>query len=466
MSSHKKRELDRPKNRGTSVNVPAVVCGASLILLWGGLVFLANQPTLGAAELADKLFAPALAATYIGAWLLALAIARERRKVLFASIIGTLTIFAVVALFETAAAFKVIDWEYTLRRLAGETQKYDATYVTDAELSFRRIPELQWSESWRGDVEKSYGIPSNTHKQIRFTYDQWGYRNAEEMKNADVVLIGDSFVEGHNVSDHETVAANLQSHLGKTVANLGIAGYGTLQGLRVLKGDAAQRNPQAVVWFLFEGNDLYEDQEFENAILAEPTAPTPIVAGSGRQKSWTERSFTNAIFKRIRYWSHPLIPRRPPHWAYLSVGQQEREIVYFYDYGAVPWTDYEQDRWAITKDALLEGARYCNDQGIELIIAYVPTKYRVYRDFIQLPEGSEMAQWSVWPLPEIFGKFCEDADLTCVDLTPPLIEHTRTNQNPYFHTDTHWSTDGHAAVASIVADMLKDDSSPPDQHQD
>ena len=453
-----KNGLDEPEDRGTSRKLPAVACIAALVLLWGGLIFLANQPTLGASELADMLFAPALALTYVGAWLFALAVTRDRKKMLFASIIGTLTILATAGILETAAALRMVDWEYTLRMLEGEQQKYDATYVTDSELSFRRIPELQWSERWRGDVEKTYGIPPDTHKQVSFTYDQWGYRNADDMEQADVVLLGDSFVEGHNVSDHETVAANLQSQLGKPVANLGIAGYGTLQELRVLKGDATQRQPKAVVWFLFEGNDLYDDQGFENAILAEPSAPTPILSGGGKQKSWTERSFTSAIFKRVRYWSNPVIPRRPPYWAYLSVGQQEREIVYFYDYGAVAWTEYEQDRWAITKDALLEGARYADEQGIELIIAYVPTKYRVYQDFIELPEGSEMAEWSVWPLPEIFGKFCADADLTCVDLTPPLIEHTRANQNPYFHTDTHWSTAGAAAVAAIVADMLRDDT--------
>ena len=49
------------------------------------------------------------------------------------------------------------------------------------------------------------------------------------------MLLGDSFVEGWYVSDDQTVAAQLAARLGRPVANLGVAGYGALQALRVLR---------------------------------------------------------------------------------------------------------------------------------------------------------------------------------------------------------------------------------------
>ena len=438
------------------MNPNGAICGSLLIVLWVSLALLANHSEVSANALANKLFAPALAVTYICIWLIAASISRQRKKVLFTSVMATLTLAVVVALCEMPAALGLIHWERTFRLLGGEARQYDATYVTDPELSFRRIPELQWTETRIGDVEKVYGLRPERIDHLNFTYDKWGYRNTIDIHEAQVVLIGDSFVEGHNVSDDETVASYLQGYLGQNVVNLGIAGYGTLQMLRVIKGDAIKRRPKSIVWFFFEGNDLYDDHTFENAMLASHSEVKLIAPRNARQRSWNERSFVNAVYKRIRHLSQPLFPKRPPYWAYLSVGQQEQEVVYFFDYGAVPWTDYEEARWRRAEDALLEGARFCEARGIDLIITYIPTKYRVYRDFIDVPKGSPISQWSVWPLPALFKKFCMTNDLHCIDLTRPLEEHTRASGNPYFHTDTHWSPAGHDLVASVLAETLRE----------
>jgi hypothetical protein len=70
------------------------------------------------------------------------------------------------------------------------------------------------------------------------------------------------------VSDEHVVSRWLERRLGQPVANLGVAGYGTAQELIVLKTEAMLLEPQVVIWFFFEGNDLYNDEEFENALIA------------------------------------------------------------------------------------------------------------------------------------------------------------------------------------------------------
>ena len=53
----------------------------------------------------------------------------------------------------------------------------------------------------------------------------------------------------------------LQELTGRPVANLGVAGYGTLQELKVLEKYALPLEPRLVAWFFFEGNDLDDDQQ-------------------------------------------------------------------------------------------------------------------------------------------------------------------------------------------------------------
>ena len=39
----------------------------------------------------------------------------------------------------------------------------------------------------------------------------------------------------------------------------------------MLREDAVPLSPSVVFWFFFEGNDLYNDQGFENAMMAPPS---------------------------------------------------------------------------------------------------------------------------------------------------------------------------------------------------
>jgi len=87
-------------------------------------------------------------------------------------------------------------------------------------------------------------------------YDHNGFRNQTDLKSADIVVIGDSFVEGLTVSDAQLVTSLLAHLQGKVVANLGQSTYGPQQELIVLKRYGLPLRPRTVVWMFFEGNDL------------------------------------------------------------------------------------------------------------------------------------------------------------------------------------------------------------------
>jgi hypothetical protein len=272
------------------------------------------------------------------------------------------------------------------------------------------------------------------------------------------VLIGDSYVEGWYVSDEQTVASRLAARLGRPVANLGVAGYGTMQELRVLQGDALRRSPRIAVWFFFEGNDLYDDQNFENALLAaapRPEETTPHPEGFARDQGWAKRSFVLNAFRWIRRLSHPIVPNRVPYWALLEQRGAAAARIYFFDYAAVPWTDYEEERWAKTKISFETGIRFARDHGIALLLVYVPIKFRVYQDVIQTPRGSPLQQWNAWAaLPGKFSEFCAAASVVCLNLTEAFQRAVRDGVAVYPLTDTHLSPEGHAIAAAEIDGLL------------
>src|SRR5690606_3697868 len=184
----------------------------------------------------------------------------------------TCVIVASVAALELTAVLGLVHWPVLFGRLAGGEGRYGAAFRFDPELGFRRLPGQRWVQPARGDIEVQWTMPASWREPLTFTFDRTGYRNPDGRERADVVLIGDSYVEGWYVSDDDTVARRLEAELHAPVANLGVAGYGTLQQQRVVCGDALERHPRVLVWCFFEGNDLYDDQRFEKYVCPTPGA--------------------------------------------------------------------------------------------------------------------------------------------------------------------------------------------------
>ena len=372
---------------------------------WIVFALLSRDMFPGGTQWINVALATALVATYGGVWACAIVASCHRRRTLVKALATSLLLVILIALLESAAALRLVHWTLIFQTLAGEGVDYRTAYMLDERLSFRRIPGLRWSGRPASDVEATYGLLPSIARPLTFTFDRRGYRNASEMDTADIVLLGDSYVEGWYVSDEETVAARLTARLQRPVANLAVAGYGTLQELQVLKGDAVQRHPRVVAWFFFEGNDLYDDQKFENALRAEPRTREDArrqTDGLTRSHGWNERSFVLNALQAIRRALQPVIRNDAPYWATLRTSTGH-ERIYFFDYD-LPWTTYEEDRWAVARSAFEEGVTFARTAGMHIVLFYVPTKFRVFRGFIDVPAESPMRSWDDWhELPSLPG---------------------------------------------------------------
>lgn len=97
--------------------------------------------------------------------------------------------------------------------------------------------------------------------------DRFGFNNQDELwndGNVDVVLIGDSFVEGDCVKSEESLSGNISELTGNKIISLGIGGSGPLFYLARIREYANRLKPKKIIWFHYEGNDItnlyYEKQ--------------------------------------------------------------------------------------------------------------------------------------------------------------------------------------------------------------
>jgi hypothetical protein len=91
---------------------------------------------------------------------------------------------------------------------------------------------------------------------FRIRTDADGWRGRTRLGDSDVVVFGDSFAAGYGV-DEEHLFAHLQTR--PRVKPIGIGGYSLVQELLWMRTLAPQLSGKLVVWFIYLGNDLYDN---------------------------------------------------------------------------------------------------------------------------------------------------------------------------------------------------------------
>jgi len=423
-------------------------------------VVLSHQPTIGAILWTNRLFGWIVLLSYLclSAWWLPSRLS-ERRPWFRCVTVNSAVAIAWIGL-ELPAAVNLLNWGVFFDRLTAPgvvNHQYRTAFVMDDELEYRRPPRVNWSGMAATDLENQWLVRPATLRSLAFEYDARGYRNSTEIDRAEIALLGDSFVDGWYVTEQETTANVLQTELHSSVANLGVAGYGTMQELIVLKQEVSRLRPSVVFWFFFEGNDLYDDWRYERTVKSLASVKVRTHAAGQpitRAQTWRQRSLAGTFLRLLRAWSDPLIPNRMPYFGRLAMPSSAQQNIAFADYASVAWSPWLAERWRQTKQTFEEGARYCRQHGIRLIICYVPDKLRVYRPFVEFPEDSPCQHWEPWPIPAEFAEFCRATQISFLDLTGPLQDSVRQGEMPYPAADSHWSPEGHKLVARILRDEL------------
>jgi hypothetical protein len=437
--------------RRASIGVAAAVIGAWALAAWA-----ARSHVGGAIALSNALVAVALLVTYAGACALSIALSRvPKRLAEFRVVLLTLVVAISLALLETPAALGVLDYRRLWDSITGNWRGPANEYRLDFERAFRRLPNVHIVGRPQGDIAGRYNLPIRSPRPLEFTFNAQGFRGRTDYAAADVALIGDSFVEGWFVSDGETCADRLAAKIERPVANLGQSGYGLEQERCVVEREALRLRPRWLVWFFYEGNDLYDDQRFENtmAYLAQVREePETVARGMGYDRvRFRDASFTLNAFSVLRRFVDPLVPNRMPYVGVFRDVERGPLRVYFYDDAVGEFGSFEQDRLRKAARTLREGKRLCESRGVRLLVAYIPTKFRVYREYTDFEATSPCHSWRTWDLPQRFAALCRAEGIDMLDLTPVLQEEARAGRFLYVPQDSHWDRGAHELVAELLA---------------
>jgi hypothetical protein len=313
--------------------------------------------------------------------------------------------------------------------------------------------------------------------------DRQGFANLDPTLHdaADVVVLGDGFVQGVLVEPDESFPARLAAFTGRRVLNLGVRGWDAYQYPLALRQHGLRAHPRVVIaafsgtfawsarsarWAQYRAD--HPDGDYRDFLAAEEQ--TRRAAGApgifGLPERLYRRAYLPAALRTLLLPPHAgAIPARDFDELMLA-GEPVRlrlaEAIYHWQ--AVDPARLVADQKAGVEQlerSIGELRALAHDAGARLIVLYVPTMEEVYLPLL----GDDSLLWRPTPKARILEILAQlravvtsrAAPDELLDLTAPLGQRARSGQNLYWIHDLHWNRRGNAAVAAIVARHLASD---------
>lgn len=316
-------------------------------------------------------------------------------------------------------ALAVLSLTVSLLALEGAARLYAArTYqgrgmTFDAELGWRPLPNVK-------KIGTVWGMtrPATTNAQ-GWRDREHNYERAAGIRR--VVAIGDSFTFGVEVDDGERFTDLLPQRIERLeVVNLGVAGYGTGQELRLLETEGVRYRPDVVILTICVNND-FDDIAHERIY----SWPKPSYSLDGGELQLRKPSISTDIRLRESSYLFEFLYQRV-----LTAYDKPRLSAGFEDGDAGPLFDALLRRFeAVTRD---HGAR------LVAVLAYGPER---------LGDVTEVSRH----ITEVL----ERDGIPTLD-TRRLLATRSPDPNHLLYSEggVHWNAEGHAIIAEGVQQLL------------
>ncbi len=267
----------------------------------------------------------------------------------------------------------------------------------------------------------------NTHHLMvdvfQISTDEDGWRGRSSLAESDIVVFGDSFAAGYGVSDDE-LFANLRSW--PRVKPIGIGGYSMVQELLWMRRLAPALRGKLVVWFIYFGNDLYDNLSPDLRGYRKPFVRE--IHGSGDWEICSSHVDPNK-------W--PIVAQMRRHAAHHAPMLTE----------LCSTTFLSQRAYRACEFLIRQGQQLCVEAGADLAVLTIP-------DVSQLtPEGHRQLQSFGRELKGFDPDFPDkQLESICRSLDVSFVAgKSFLDVTCYKMNDVHWNALGHRKVANALA---------------
>lgn len=288
---------------------------------------------------------------------------------------------------------------------------------------------------------------------VEFVTDSEGFRNTNEVKDPDIVFIGDSFTEAGNVNEEETFVSRVGKATGFSVRNLGRINYTPSEELVVLREFGLKETPRVVVWQLCEHNDLWGQISYAHW---QANGSPAIVPTTTDGQIWMARSPTHRLFEALSEYEP---------WPYEGTFRDSRgesHSILFSNILNQEQRPAGHPGWPLLLDTLHDGHVLLKDRRIPLVIVLIPMKLRVmghYVEFSPLMQTWLPLEWDI-PEEETFGHslaaLCAEIDIPFVDATAALKSSAAEGELVFPPFESHLSKSGHEIVAREIERAIQE----------
>ena len=323
-------------------------------------------------------------------------------------------------------------------------------YVTDPDLIFRLRPNYSYRTYFAGDMRGLF--VKKAPLLYTAAFDGEGFRNKGKTGDADIVLLGDSFIQA-GVNEEDTLAARLQRKTGKTVLNYGMEWYGPPQYLQVLRKFALARKPKIAVFCLFEGNDLRDTREylrwqngsdyyhfyltqknfFQRYVYA--AKDTALFLAKALLRNWDPRKVDVQI------------KPNPPfeHIFSYPVDLRTKDIL------------RQSDEIRMIGTVLEDFKRLAEENQIKPVVVFIPSSTHIFLPYVISGLSAKEYQRQLaakTAVEEMLEELTKKSGIPWISLTPSFEKAAEEGKILYYPTDTHWNTEGRELAAEVLEKAL------------
>ena len=352
---------------------------------------------------------------------------------------------------------------------------YKSQFVPDDVLihknrPFRKINEIR---SFRGDRYSSeYGlsVPPETYQSA--ATDEDGFINWMAKKSADIVVVGDSYIE-FALHKGDDFGSRLERQTDLPVASLAIAGSGPIQYLEVLKRYGLARNPKYAVFSFFEGNDIWDINQYLEWQSGGEYWQNPSLSGPFYRRYFTAwRYIARFVMAKIdssiqptvkrRWFNHEFYPADAVAEVELGAKRYKMELIW-YTYPPQSVDELLSSiEWQELRRVLKEFKELCAVDKIVPLLMNIPSKTRVYAKYSTERSGNDWLRIRDAQIvatenrEKAILRLSEEIGLETLNLAPAFDMAAKTGNILFYPLGSHWNSKGREVAAAAVAERLKE----------